>query len=137
MDDDGIVDVAIQFGELRFQGLQDCLGHPLNSRIAWLMRPIGLHADHLAAAGDQFGQALAVGIGERAWFGTNAFGKQGNDLGIQRVGLGEAAGSAGKVPDLAWVDDGEWQSGAGESGSDADLKAAGGFQHNQGWSQNA
>jgi hypothetical protein len=56
------------------------------------MLPIGLHADHfhhLASAGDQFGQTLAVGVSERAWFGTNAFSKQGDDLGIESGESGE------------------------------------------------
>ena len=83
------------------------------------MEPIGLHADHfdhLAAARDQFGEALAVGVGERAWFGTNAFGEQGDDLSIECIGLGEASGGASKIADLAWIDDRERQTGAGQSG---------------------
>ena len=77
------------------------------------MQPIGLHADHfhhLTAARDQFGQALAVGVGERAWFGTNAFSEQGDDLGIERVGLGEPSGGTGEIADLTRIDDGERQS---------------------------
>jgi hypothetical protein len=74
------------------------------------MEPVGLHADHfhhLAAARDQFGQVLAVGIGERTRFGTDAFREQRNDLGIERIGLGEPPGGTGEVPDLARIDDGE------------------------------
>ena len=53
------------------------------------MEPVGRHADHfnhLASARDQFGQALAVGVGQRAWFGANAFGEQGDDLSIEGMG---------------------------------------------------
>jgi len=103
-----------------------------------LREPIGLHAEHfdyLTAAGDQFGQALAVGVSQRAWFGTNAFGKQRDDLGVEYIGLGKPPRGAGKVTDLAWVDDGKRQSGAGQSRRDGDFKAAGGLHHDQGWSQ--
>ena len=84
----------------------------MNARIACLMEPIGLHADHfhhLAAARDQLGQGLAIGVGDRAWFGTDAFSEQGDDLGIERVGLGEPSSGTGEIPDLARVDDGERQ----------------------------
>ena len=98
------------------------------------MEPIGLHADHfhhLTAAGDQFGQGLAVGVGDRAWFGTDAFSEQGDDLGIERVGLGEPPGGTGEIPDLARIDDGERQTGAGQSRRDGDLEPAGGLEHDQ------
>jgi hypothetical protein len=101
---------------------------------ACLMQPIGLHADHfhhLASARDQFGQALTVGVGERAWFGTNAFSEQRDDLSIERVGLGEPPGGAGKIADLTWIDDRERQAGAGQSGGHGDLEPAGGLEHNQ------
>jgi hypothetical protein len=114
--------------------LQCCPEHALNARIACLTESIGLHADHfdhLAAAGDQFGQALAIGIRDRAWFGTNAFGEQGDDLSIERIGLGEPSGGTGEIPDLAWIDDREREAGAGESGSHGDLKPAGGLEHDQ------
>ena len=112
--------------------------HPLNSRIACLMEPVGLHADHfhhLAAARDQFGQALTVGVGERAWSGTNAFGEQGDDLSIEGVGLGEPSGGAGKIADLTRIDDREREAGAGQSGGHGDLEPAGGFEHDQRRSQ--
>ena len=102
------------------------------------MQPIGLHADHfhhLASARDQFGQALAVGVGERAWFGTNTFGEQGDDLSIECVSLGEPSGGAGKIADLTWIDDRQRKAGAGQSGSHGGLEPAGGLEHNQGRSQ--
>ena len=92
------------------------------------MESIGLHADHfdhLAAASDQFGQALALGVGERAWFGTNTFSEQGDDLGVECIGLGEASGSTGKIPDLAWIDDRERQTCAGQSRCHGDRGGSG------------
>jgi hypothetical protein len=37
---------TLQIGELSRQGLQGCFEHALNTRIAWLMQPVGLHAAH-------------------------------------------------------------------------------------------
>ena len=110
----------------------------MNTRIACLMEPIGLHAEqfhHLAATGHEFGQVLAVGISERTCFGTNAFGEQSDDLRVQRVGLGEPPCGPGKISDLAWIDDCERQTGAGQSGGYGDLKSAGGLEYNQRWRQ--
>jgi hypothetical protein len=56
------------------------------------MLPVGFRAEHLhylAATGDQFGQALAVGVSKLARFRTNAFVEQCDDPSVERVGLGE------------------------------------------------
>src|SRR5215217_8884919 len=130
----GVVDFTVQLGELSFQGLQGRFDGALNARIASLMEPVRFHADHLdhlAAARDQLRQGLAVGVGERTRFGTDPFGEQGDDLGIQRIRLGQPAGGTSEVADLAWVDDGERQAGAGESGRDGELEAAGRLEHDQ------
>ena len=71
-------------------------------------------------------KALAVGVGERAWFGTNAFSEQGDDLGIERVGLGEPSCGTGEIPDLAWVDDGERQTGVVDDGAPTPAAVLGG-----------
>jgi hypothetical protein len=92
----GVVDVAIQFGELRFKGLQRRLDRALDARIARLPKPVCLHADHLnylTAAGHEFSQSLAVGIGDRTWLGTNAFSEQRNDLSIESGWRGRNPGS--------------------------------------------
>jgi hypothetical protein len=57
--------------------------------------------------------------------------RTGHDLSIERVGLGEPSGGTGKVPDLAWIDDGERETGAGQSGSHGDLEPASGLEHDQ------
>jgi hypothetical protein len=45
-------------------------------------------------------RALAVGVSERARWGMNAFGEQGNDLDIGHVGFGESPCSTGTIPYL-------------------------------------
>ena len=62
---------------------------------------------------------------------ADALGKEGDHFGVDGVGLGELAERAGEVSDLARIDDGERQAGAGESGGDRGLEAASGFQHDQ------
>jgi hypothetical protein len=82
---------------------------------AW-RRPVGLHADHLdelPTTGDQLGQGLRLGLGDRPRFGADAFGGRGDDFGVERVGLGQPPGSAGEVADLAGIDHGQRQAGPG------------------------
>ncbi len=99
------------------------------------MEPIGLHADHfhhLPAACDQFGQGLAISIGDWAWFGTDAFSEQRDDPGIERIGLGEPSRGTREIPDLAWVDDGKRQSGAHQGSCHSNLEPAGCLKYDQG-----
>jgi len=67
----------------------------------------------LAAPSHQLRQSLAIGISERVR--SDAFGKQGNDLGIECVGFGEPPGGTGEVPDRPWIDDGDRKMGAGRA----------------------
>jgi len=65
------------------------------------MQPIALHADHLhhlTAAGDEFCQVPAIGVSQGAWFRPDAFGEQGVDLGVERIGLSQAPDGTDKVP---------------------------------------
>jgi len=130
----GVVDFVIEFGELGLQGRQGGADGALDARRARLAQTVRFHADHfhhLTTAGDQFAQRLTVGIGDRAWFGANPLGKQGDDLSIEGIGLGEAPGGAREIPDLAWVDDGERQAGGGQSRSHGDLEPARSLEHDQ------
>ena len=98
------------------------------------MQPIGLHADHfhdLPAAGDQFGEDLAIGAGDWAWFGTDALSEQGDDLGIESIGFGEPSCGTREIADLARVDDGQRQSGPGQRSRHGQFEAAGRLQHDQ------
>ena len=96
---------------------------------------IGLHADHLdnlSPAGDRLAQISSVAWGERAAPpGLDLLGERGNDRGVDRVGLGEPAERAREVSDLARVDDGERQAGAGEGRRDSRFEAACRFQHDE------
>jgi len=64
-------------------------------------RPQHLH--ELAASGDQFTEALGLLGRQRADGWSHGLGEVGDDAGIERVGLGEEAGGAGKVSDLTRI----------------------------------
>ncbi|HEV2108197.1 MAG TPA: hypothetical protein VGR16_08045, partial [Thermomicrobiales bacterium] len=53
------------------------------------------------------------------------------DPGVEAVGLGQAAGGAGAVADLPWVDHGAGDRGDPQRGGGGVLMAAGGFQDDQ------
>ena len=94
-------------GDASYQG---CTDRALNAGMACLAQPVGLHAGHfhhMAAARDQFGRGLAVGVRDRAWVGPDPLGEQGDGLGIERVGFGEPSGGTREIPDLARIDHGE------------------------------
>jgi len=131
---DGVVDVAIERGELRLQRGQRGIQRVLDTRIAGLLQPVGLHADHLhhlATTADEIREAAAVGVGQRARFGADALGEQRDDLGVERVGLGQPPDGAGERADLPGIDHGQRQTGTGERCGDDQLEAAGGLQHDQ------
>jgi hypothetical protein len=132
---DGAADVAVELGELGLEhpeGGGDGARHP---RRAGLPAAVLLHADHLddlaAAAGDEFGQRPRVGVRHGFRVRSDALGEDGDRLGVEAVGLGEPAGGAGEVADLARVDHGQRQAGAGERGGHRDLETAGGLQHDE------
>ena len=63
---------------------------------------------------------------------SHAFGEEGNDLGVERVGLCQPAHSSGEVADLARVDDTERQPDSGQCCSHARLDATGRLQDDEG-----
>ena len=63
------------------------------------------HRDQLPAPGDQVTQGLGLGVGQRSQLRSDRLGEVGQDLGVERIGLGQAARGAGEVAHLARVDD--------------------------------
>jgi hypothetical protein len=79
-----------------------------DARMAGLMAPVCLYADHLddlAPSGGEFGNRCCLGVRDRPGFGPDALSEKGDALGIEPVGLGEPPGGSGEVADLARVDD--------------------------------
>ena len=99
-----------------------------------LSLPVGFRADHLddlPPPSDEFAEGAGLLRSERSRLRPNLLGEQGDDLGVDSVGLGELAQCAGKVADLARVDHGERQAAAGQRGGDGRLETAGGLDHDQ------
>ncbi len=133
---DGVVDVVVKFGELCLEHLEcgvDGLG---DLGGAGLADAILLHADHfddLATAGNEFGQGLRGGVWEWPWLGADALAEKRDRRSVEAIRLGQAAGGASEVADLAWVDHDQRQAGAGDRGSDSEFEAAGGLDNDKGW----
>jgi hypothetical protein len=88
--------------------------------------------DQLAAAGEQGVERLDRLVGQRPGSGAHPLGEEGEDLGIDRVGLGELAGRLGKVAHLAGIDHHEREPGGPQCGHERGFVAAGGFEHDEG-----
>jgi hypothetical protein len=76
----------------------------LQAWIPSLAAAVALGADHLddlAPAGDQLGQPLRLGVGQRPGLRPDAFGEQRDRLGVEGVGLGEAPRAPGRNPGSA------------------------------------
>jgi hypothetical protein len=91
-----------------------------------------LHADHLdqlAPPGDQLGQDLGLLIEHRPRLGAHLLGEARDQLGVEPVGLGQAADSACEGADPGRVDHGERQAGGDRGPRDRDLEATGRLEH--------
>ena len=76
----------------------------------------GAHLDQLAAAGQQCRQLTGGGLRQRPRGWSNRCAEVGQQLRIQRVGLGQPTGRAREVAHLAWVGSDDRQPNAGQTG---------------------
>ena len=100
-----------------------------------LTATVGFHADHLedlAPPAHEFSEVAPFWLREGPHLRSHALSKKGDHLGVERIGLGEAAHGPGKGADLARVDDAERQPGAGEGRRDGCFKAARRLQDDKG-----
>ena len=97
----------------------------------------GEHLDQLAAPDDQRGQGLVGRVGQRARFGPDARGKEGEDVGVDRIGFGEAADRLREIAHLARIDDGHGEAGQGQGAGARGFIAARCFEHDEGGTQGA
>lgn len=77
-------------------------------------------------------QRLRSVIGQWPRLGANALRKEGEDVGIDGIGLGELSRGACEVAYLAEIDDDERQPGRGEGGYDGVLEAPSCLERDQG-----
>ena len=87
------------------------------------------HRDQLSTSGEQLTQMLGLGIGQRAQLQRDGLSEVGQDGGVERVGLGQPAGGAGEVANLARVDHHHRQPRRGQLRDQRPLQTAGRLQH--------
>jgi len=75
------------------------------------------------------GAGILVGQGSDLW--SDALGKECEDMGVDRIGLGELAGGLGEVTYLAGVRDDDRELSSYEGRGSGDLKAACGLHHHE------
>ena len=103
-------------------------------RLGQLPAAVSLGHDHLndlPTTGDEFAERAGLRVGDGARGRAHLLGEAGDDLGIERIGLGQPSGGAREVADLPRVDNGQGQAGGGDRGGDRYLEPAGGFQHDE------
>ena len=71
------------------------------------------HVDDLPAPADQLAQQASCFVGDRTWLRLHRFGKAGDHLGVDRIGLGPLADRSCEVAHLRRVHHHERQRGAG------------------------
>jgi hypothetical protein len=74
------------------------------------------HLDELSPAGEERGERLGGRIREHPRLGPDALGKEGEDLGVDRISLGQLAGGFREVAHLARIGDDDRQACGGERG---------------------
>src|SRR4051812_28369539 len=92
-----------------------------------LAATVGLHADHLddlASPTHEFGEVAPLWFRQWSCLGSHALREERDHLGVERIGLSEAAHGLGEVTDLTRVDDAERQPDACKGRRDGGFEAA-------------
>jgi len=95
------------------------------------------HLDDLPPARCQFAERLGFAVGHGPGGRANGFGEVGDRCGVEAVSLGELAGRARKVADLAGIDHREGQTRGGERAGDHRLVSPCRLQRDQDRSKSA
>jgi hypothetical protein len=98
---------VIEFGQFLLQHRQqtiDAFEKAAADQLAPAVAFRGHHLDDLTPPGDQFTQGPGLLVWHRPGLGLDLGSKAGNDLGIERVGLGKLTGGAREVTDLPRID---------------------------------
>ena len=90
------------------------------------------HLHQLTPAGDQCAQRLRRLIGQRPQGRAHPLGKQGQDLGVEPIGLGQPAQGLGEVPHLAGIHRDSRQRRGAQRAQQGQLQAPGRLEHNVG-----
>jgi hypothetical protein len=101
----------------------DVLAHPFGSPAHTILLH-GAHLDELTASRYQGREGLRVFIREGTGFQGYPLGKEGQDVGVNSIGLGELSCSLGEVPDLPWIYHPDNEAGLGQGSHQKGLKAS-------------
>ena len=129
---DELGNFSIQFRELLVQEgqqLSDPFGRELGGSLLKTIGFGGPQGDDLTAAHDQL---LQFFLCFRDVFGfprLHALTKEGQDMGVDAIGLGELSQSTGEVTHLTRVDDGDAMSGIDQFRDEPSFVASSGFHH--------
>ena len=132
---DRIAELGFEVGEFALQGGEHAVDAADRATACEAPPAVSLrghHRDDLAPPGDQLGERAGLLVRHRTGLGMDRLGELCDRRRIEGVGLGEPAGGAGEVPDLARVDHRQWQARRAERRRDRDLEAARRLQHHEG-----
>ena len=125
------LDELLDAVDLAFEYLEDGLDALSGRFDVSRLETVGLHGpqvDELSSASDEL---LDFGLFFRGLLGgrrLGLLGKEGQDTGIEAVGLGDQAEAASEIADPAGIDDGHVVAGVEELSDELPLVAAGGFE---------
>ena len=125
---DGVSDLGFEVGEFALQGGQHAVDASCRAAACEAFAAVsfgGHHLDDLAPSGNQLAERAGLVVGQRPGLRVDRLGEVGDRLGVEGVGLGELAGRAGEVADLARVDHRQRQPGGAQRRGHRRLVAAG------------
>ena len=118
-----LLQLALEMGDGSFELLADVFWQARDEACLLTLQ------DHLelVAACDPSGELLLDGAGKGCGGGLEVEAEEGKDMGVDAIGLGQAAGGLGKVAPQARVDEREVDASRGEGEKHRAFPAAGGF----------
>jgi hypothetical protein len=127
----GVTQVGVDALELVLKPRDVSLDLLFDVGVDGLAQAIGLggdHVDDLPAAGNMRFKAAERGVRDWTWLGPNAITEKGQDLGVNGVSFRQSADGSREIANVARIDDGDTETGAGQRGRDSKLEAASRFE---------
>jgi hypothetical protein len=109
--------------------LRNIAAHPAVGGLGLPLAFGGQHLDQLPSARHAGRELLERRVGVGAQRGPHPVGEEGEEAGVDRVGLRQAAERFGEVPHLAGIHDDDREAGRGEGPGHRHFVAAGRLQH--------
>ena len=132
---DGLAQVGVDAGQLALEPAEVLLQAAPDLRCPGEAQPVVLGSQHLqelAPPREQGAQRLGGRRGQGARLGADPLGKEGQQRGIDPVGLGELPGGFAEIVDLAGIGHHDREARGGEGHDHGVLKATGGLEDDEG-----